>query len=142
MWYAVKTRFKCEKQVARHMEAKGVECYLPLLKRTRRYQRKVKHYEIPLINCYVFVRIELKDRVEVLSNYNVVDFLKIGGDIIPVSHDEIGVMKRVVGELEDIEVGPWEWCEGDEVEVIAGSLTGLNGILLSRAGKHEFVVRL
>lgn len=142
MWYAVKTRYKCEKQVQRHLELKAIECYLPLLKRTRKYRRKVKRYEVPLINCYVFVRIDLKDRAEVLSNYNVIDFLRIGSDIIPVCEEEISIMKRVVGELDEVEIGPWEWHEGDEVEVIAGSLTGLSGILLSRAGKHEFVVRL
>ncbi len=141
-WYAVKTRYKCEKQVQKHLELKGVNSYLPLLNRTKRYQRKVKNYQVPLINCFVFVQIDLKDKVDVLTNYNVVDFLRIGNEILPVSDDEIMTMKRVVGELDEVMVGHWEWSEGDRVEVVAGSLTGLHGTLVTRSGKHELIVRL
>ena len=141
-WYAVKTRYKCEKQVKKHLSARGIECYLPLLQRTKRYQRKVKRYEVPLINCYVFVRIDLEQRVEVLSNYNVVDFLKIGGEISRVTDEEMAIMKRVVGEIAEVQVDPCKWSHGDEVEVISGSLTGLTGKLMTRAGKHELMVCL
>lgn len=141
-WYAVKTRYKCEKQVCKHLSQRGIECYVPLLQRTKRYQRKVKHYEVPLINCYVFVRIDFDDRIDVLSNYNVVDFLKVGGEISPVTDEEISIMRRVVGEVTAIELTPYEWKEGDQVEVISGSLTGLTGTLLTRAGKHELLIGL
>ena len=141
-WYAVRTRYKCEKQVCRHLAQQGVECYLPLMSKTRRYQRKIKHYEVPLINCFIFVHIDYADRVRILRNYNVVEFLKIGNDISSVADEEIDTLRRVVGEAAEFKIGPLEWAAGDTVEVIGGSLTGLRGIMVDRSSKHEFVVEL
>ncbi|MEZ4957062.1 MAG: transcription termination/antitermination NusG family protein, partial [Saprospiraceae bacterium] len=52
-WFAVYTRSKSEKVVKRLLASKNIECYLPLQKVTRRYTRKIKSYEIPLISCYI-----------------------------------------------------------------------------------------
>lgn len=56
-WFAVYTRSKSEKVVKRLLDQKNIENYLPLQKVTRRYTRKIKSYEIPLISCYIFVKI-------------------------------------------------------------------------------------
>ena len=51
-------------------------------------------------------------------------------------------MKRVTGEKIDLEVQELNRYQvGDEVEIIAGNLTGLRGQLL-RTGKKNFLVNL
>jgi len=52
-WFAVYTKYKCEKYVADQLSKKNIEAYVPIISKTRRYSRKIKHYQIPLINCYV-----------------------------------------------------------------------------------------
>jgi transcription antitermination factor NusG len=141
-WYAVTTKYKCEKLVTTALHHKGLEAYVPLLKRTRRYTRKIKNYEIPLINCYAFVRIALKDRVKVLEEPHVHQFIGFDGKIVPIPEAEMQMMRRVVGELSEVVVEPREWLDGDRVEVIAGNLTGIKGKLIEQSGKHEFVVEL
>ena len=141
-WYAVKTKYKCEKYIVEQLRNKRVDAYVPLLAKTRRYTRKVKHYNVPLINCYVFVRIDEADRVRVLQTQYVMSFLAFGGDIQPIPDHEMELMRRVVGELADITADPISWIPGDQVEVISGSLTGLRGTLTERKGKSELIVVL
>jgi transcriptional antiterminator RfaH len=141
-WYAVKTKYKCEKYVVRQIQKKGVEAYVPLLARTRRYTRKVKHYNVPLINCYVFVRINANERVPVLKTMYVTGFLEFDGETMPIPDQEMDLMRRVVGEMADVTADPVQWIPGDEVEVISGNLTGLKGTLVERKGKSELIVVL
>lgn len=141
-WYAVSTKFRSEKYVVDVLQRKGIEAYVPLLRRTRRYTRKIKTYEIPLINCYVFVRITPQQKVPVLEVPYVHHFIGFDGKIVPVPEEEMQMMRRVVGELSEVIVEPRQWTEGDHVEVIAGNLTGIQGTLVARNGKHEFIIEL
>jgi hypothetical protein len=52
------------------------------------------------------------------------------------------MMRRVVGEISDVIVEPRHWVNGDKVEVIAGNLTGIQGILIEESGKHEVIIEL
>ncbi|MDX1409385.1 MAG: UpxY family transcription antiterminator [Saprospiraceae bacterium] len=141
-WYAITTRYKCEKHVAERLCRKGIEVYVPLLTRTKRYTRKIKTYQIPLISCYVFVRIDRKHLVRVLETTHVVDVLRFNGEIARVRDHEIELLKRIVGEVKELSAEPKTWLKGDRVEIISGGLTGIQGILVERQGRHEFVVEL
>src|SRR6187200_960041 len=48
-WLVVKTKTKCEKFVRDRIMAMGIDAFVPLQKRTAKYNRKVKVYELPLI---------------------------------------------------------------------------------------------
>lgn len=141
-WYVVKTRYKSEKMVRRMLLAKGVEAYLPLISRTRKYTRKIKKYQIPLINCYVFVRIPLNKMVRVLETPNVLDFVRTGMSLSIVPEYEIESLRKVTGELENAAVGDIEFITGDQVEIEVGQMAGLKGILETRLNNHEFVLQL
>jgi transcription antitermination factor NusG len=141
-WYAIITKYKCEKYVVAALKNRGIEAYVPLLRTTKRYVRKIKRYEVPLISCYVFVRIRESERIPVLEVPYVHRFVQFDGRIVPVPDDEVRMMQRVVGELSEVTAVPRQWLIGDKVEVIAGKLTGLQGILVGQNGKHEFVVEL
>ncbi|KXK40762.1 MAG: UpxY family transcription antiterminator [Saprospiraceae bacterium] len=142
-WFAVYTRFRCEKFVAEQLRKKQIEVYLPLISKTRRYARKIKHTELPLINCYIFVHINKSDYVPVLDTEYVLKFLKQGKDLISVSDAEIDILKRVTGMVDAIEpISADAYNLGDEVEVTSGQLIGLKGKIISRAGKKNFVIEL
>ncbi len=141
-WFAVRTRYKREKLVLRALQSKGIEVYLPLNRVTRRWTRKTRVVDLPLINCYVFVRILKKDYVPVLDTENVVDFVRFSKNLISIPDNEIHLMKRIVGEAENIEVEETILEEGDQVVVIYGNLTGLEGTLVERGSKKRLKVRL
>ncbi len=141
-WYAIRTKFKCEKFVCDLLMKKDIEAYVPLIEKKKRYTRKVKTYQLPLIHCYAFVNISRHDYLKVLQTQYVMDFLRIGGEMISIPVHEMQLLKRVVGETYEVEAEPRSWKKGDMVEIIGGNLTGLKGTLLEKSGKKFFLVDL
>lgn len=141
-WFAVYTRYKREKRVLSALHQKGIDAYLPLLKLTRHYTRKIKKVELPLINCYLFVQIVKAEYLSVLETEEVVGFLKIGKNLISIPEQEINIMKKVVGEQLEVEVHTGLVQKGARVEVIGGQLTGLKGKLHEIKNEKNFSIEL
>lgn len=142
-WFAIYTKYKCEKYVVDQLSKKQIEAYIPLLKTTKKYTRKIKTYELPLINCYAFVNITKDQYVKVLETEYVMKFIKQRKHLISIPEDEILLLKKIVGEFqEDLSICPSDYNIGQPVEVIGGSLTGLKGHLIEIRNKKEFVVHL
>jgi transcription antitermination factor NusG len=141
-WFAVCTKYKREKLVQKRLSEQGIQVYLPLQHCTRRYTRKVRTVELPLISCYVFTRITQKSYARVLNTPDVLHFVKFSQNLIAIPEREILLLQRIVGEEVDIEVEPANYQVGEEVEIAAGSLIGIRGILLEQGKKKHFVVEL
>jgi transcription antitermination factor NusG len=142
-WFAVYTRSKSEKAAFRSLSRKGIEVYLPLRKHTRRYTRKIRTVELPLITCYIFVRIRKDEYVRVLETENVVGFVKFAKNLISIPEEEIDILKRVLGEGWEVTAERTDHLvRGDRVEVAAGSLFGLQGTLVEDKDKHQVLVEL
>lgn len=142
-WFAIYTKYKCEKYVADSLSKKDIIAYVPLMNKTKRYTRKIKHFEIPLINCYVFVQICKKEYVPTLETEYVMKFLKQGKDLLCIPESEMILLKRVAGDI--VEVVPFEpsgLSLGEEVEIISGQLAGLKGKIVSKSGKRQFCIDL
>lgn len=141
-WFAIYTKYKGEKHVLRALSKKGIEAYTPLLKTTKQYTRKKKSYEVPLLSCYVFVKISQKEYVKVLETQHVINYVKIRKNLVAIPQQEIDLLKRVVGEFENVSVAQGEYNIGDQVEVVSGNLTGLKGHLVNINGKNDFLINL
>ncbi len=141
-WFAVRTNYKREKLVKQLLERKGIANYLPLRQVTRRYTRKVRTLELPLISCYVFVKIVRSQYVPVLETPDVLGFVKMRKDLLAIPDEEIELLRRIAGEGIEVVADPAQYCEGDRVEIIGGNLTGLQGRLVAIDGSRVFVVEL
>lgn len=141
-WFAIYTPFKREKTVKKRLDQQGITNYLPILHLTRHYSKKVKKVELPLINCYLFVKITAKQYVRVLETPDVLKFVKFSRNLISIPQQEIDLMKRVVGEGKDVTIESLKMAPGDNVEIIGGGLTGIKGKLISKEGKQRFLVEL
>ena len=68
IWYAACTMPRHEKSVSRHMELRGVEHFLPCYSAKHRWKNGVvSNVELPLFPGYVFVRMDTRQRLTVLS---------------------------------------------------------------------------
>jgi len=141
-WFAIYTGFRKEKYVQKELTRKGVESYLPTMMHTRQYVRKVKTVELPLISCYVFVKIKQPKYVPVLETEYVHGFVKFSKNLISIPEREIELMRLIVGEKLAVKAEPTTWEAGEEVEVMSGPLTGLRGKLVRRNNKREFLIQL
>ena len=141
-WFAVRTGFRKEKIVHKRLTSKGVMSYLPLYKVTRRYERKVKYLELPLINSYLFVKITKAEYVQVLETEQVHNFVQFSRNLIAIPEEEIDTIRRILGEDTEIIVVEEGYKRGDQVEVIGGRLTGLHGELIDGEGQKRLIIRL
>jgi len=141
-WFAVYTKYKCEKYVVEHLTQKGIGAYVPLISCSKQYASRKKTYEVPLINSHIFVKIRKEDYIRVLQTEYVITFIKQRKNLISIPEREMDLLKMVVGEMQNVVAGELNYSIGDEVEVIGGNLTGIRGRLIEENGKNKFVVEL
>jgi len=141
-WFAIRTKYKAEKQVVQQLCHRDVEAYIPLVNRKKKYGKKVKTYQIPLIYNYVFVRINKSKYLTVLEQQFVYEFVKQGKHLVSIPEFEIEMLKKIVGDEYGAIMSDRQFIIGDQVEVIAGNLTGLTGRLIASHSKQNMLVEL
>ena len=141
-WHVVRTKIKCEKFVRDRLRAMGMDAFVPLRKRTARYNRKVKTYELPLITCYTFVRMDKLRRNDVLALPYVQGMLKNDGTDCIVSDREIQWLQKISGTDLEVRTEPLSMAPGDKVILAYGQLAGMEGTILHHRSKHEVAVAL
>jgi transcription antitermination factor NusG len=138
-WYAVYTCANHEKQVAGEAAARGVEHFLPLYSSVRRWKDRRLTLELPLFPGYLFVRLELCDRLRVLQIPSVVRLVGFNGEAVAVPDEEIAILRSGLSKGSGVEPHPF-LTVGRRVQVIRGPFAGLQGILLRRRGSFRIVI--
>jgi transcription antitermination factor NusG len=138
-WYALRTRSRHEKRVGEQLAARGIEPFLPLVDRWRRWKDRRKRVAFPLFPGYCFARFPLSSRLTVLTTQGVVQILGNQGGAVPVPDSEIEAVRRLVESTLPCDPHPY-LAEGMWVEVIRGPLTGLRGVLLRKGARARLVI--
>ena len=142
-WFAVYTHSRSEKIAFKRLKAKGINVYLPLQKKVRLYGRKKRIVELPLITCYLFVKVTKKEYVKVLETEGVLNYVKFKKNLVSIPDEEIELLRRILGEGWEVEqTDTSQWKSGDIVEVNQGRLAGTRGKLVNVDGKKVFTVEL
>lgn len=140
-WYALYTRARHEKAVDQNLRKKGFETFLPLRKITRHWSDRIKEIEEPMFGGYLFVRIPLKDRFEILETRGSVSFVGFNSGPAPVSEKELETVRRFIQEK--ISVDPYPYLgNGDRVYVRSGPLKGVEGFILRKDRHTRLVISL
>ncbi len=143
-WYAVRTRSRHEKLVDRQLEARGIERFLPLVERRRRWADRWKTVSFPLFPGFCFARFPYQDheqRLRVLTTVGAVQLVGINGHPEPVPDEEIEAVRRLVTSVLPVDPHPY-LAAGMEVEVIRGPLEGVRGILVRKTRRARLVVNV
>jgi transcription antitermination factor NusG len=140
-WYAAHVCSRHEKQVARQLEERRVDCFLPVYRSVRRWKDRRKELDLVLFPGYVFVHLDLKDRLRVLQIPSVVRFVSFNGHPAPLPDAEIEVL--VNGLAKGIRAEPHPYLKvGHRVRVKYGPLAGTQGILVRRKDKFRVVLSI
>ena len=137
-WYALRTRSRHEKLVHQQLASRGVEAFLPLVDRRRRWKDRWKTVGFPLFPGYCFARFRYQERLPVVTAIGVVQILGVNGRVLPVPDHEIEAVRQLITSTLPLDPHPY-LREGMEVEVVRGPLTGVRGNLV-RKGKHARLV--
>jgi transcription antitermination factor NusG len=102
--------------------------------------RRVK-LDMPLFPGYVFVRLALRDRLQVLKVPSVVRLVGFAGHPTPLPDNEIEGIRRSF--TNDLRVQPHPYLQlGQRVRVVSGPLQGLQGILIRKKNLSRLVISL
>lgn len=138
-WYAVRTRSRHEKKVAQQLAGRGIEAFLPLVKRWSRWKDRRKWVEFPLFPGYCFGRFPMAARLRVLKAVGVVGLVGRNGAPEPVPDEEIEAVRRVVASPIPYDPCP-ELIPGRPVEVVRGPLMGVRGLLIRKDAKARLLI--
>lgn len=140
-WYAAYTKSRTEKKVFEELQQNGIEAYLPLQRKLKQWSDRKKWVEEPLLRCYIFVNIELKDYYRVLNTRGVVRYITFEGKAVPIPENQIDVLRKIVATEADVEVTSDRFAPGDKVKVVGGPLLGLEGEMVDYRGSRRVMVR-
>jgi transcription antitermination factor NusG len=131
------TRSRNEKKVSDHLTRQNIQHFLPLAHHRRTYGGKTKEVSIPLFPGYVFLCGGPEDRHEALRTNRIANVLEVV-DQEQLKRD-LRQIERVVRSDEPVELYP-RLQRGVRCRVIAGSLAGLEGVVLRRRGPWRVFV--
>ena len=140
-WFAIQTRSRHEKKVVDELQGRGVEVFLPLIQKTRKWSDRVKKIDFPLFSGYAFVRVapEPRSRLQVLTAHGVLRFVGPTAVGTPIPDAEIESLRTAL--LHDIALRPLPFIKiGQRVRIRSGALAGMEGILIGSRGNHQLVV--
>jgi transcription antitermination factor NusG len=140
-WYAAYTRSNHELRVVEQLIQRSVECFLPQYERVRRWKDRRVTLRMPLFPGYVFVRLALQDRLQVLQIPSVARLVGFGSLPTPLPGEQIVALRQ--GMASKLIAQPCACLAvGRRVRIIRGPLEGCDGILLRKKGNLHVVVSI
>ncbi len=138
-WYAVQSATKSEKRVLEHLTLRGIEALLPTYVAVRRWKNRTTNtLELPLFPGYLFVRTRLSDRIRILQTPNIISFVGLGPQPIPIEDAEVDLLANRISRFDPM---PYPNMQiGDKVRVKSGPLTGAVGVLVRRKSNLRLVI--
>ena len=142
-WYAVYIKSRAEKKAESELQAKEIECFLPLQRKLQQWSDRKKWVEVPLIPGYIFVKISSKEHSKVIQSNYMVSFVCFEGKAAIIPDHQIEYLKLMLTQDHaEIEITRENFEPGQLIEVIAGPLVGLQGKLVSIQGKNKIAIEL
>ncbi len=140
-WYAVQTRARHEKKVAKQLQERGVTTFLPLVTQTHRWSDRRKVIELPLFPCYAFARLapSLEMHLPALQTPGVLSILGAHGVGAQIPDKEIEDIQTLLVQNVTSSLYPFIKV-GQRVRIRGGCLDGVEGILVAEKSNRRLVV--
>ena len=93
-WYAAYTCPRHEKYVARQLDERCIDTFVPLYRSLRRWKDRRTQIELPLFPGYVFVHFNLEQRLRILELPGVVRLVSFNGQPATLPEYEIETLRK------------------------------------------------
>jgi len=140
-WYAAYICANHEKRVAMQLAQRSVEHFLPLYETVRRWKDRRMRLQLPLFPGYVFVRLALVHRLQVLQVPGVVRLVGFTGQPCALPETEIEAMRTCLARTLCMEPHPYVQV-GRRVRVKSGPLAGFEGLVIRKKNGLRFIISL
>jgi transcription antitermination factor NusG len=142
-WYALYTRSRFEKKMLGELTGRNIEVFLPMREILSRWKDRKKRIWMPMFPGYIFVHhVDTpENRFRILNIPGAVRFVGKEGHAESIPEEQILGVRRFLEA--SVTVDPYPYVRvGSRVEVIAGPLKGIQGILVEKRGKFRFVIKV
>lgn len=140
-WYAVYTCANHERRVAEQFAIRDIQHFLPQYEIFRRWKDRRILLRQALFPGYIFVQVDLRNRLQMLQVPGVVHLVGSNGTPAIVPEEDLIRIRKITDDK--VCAVPHSYLTlGQRVRVKAGPLTGLEGILLRRKNKLRFVISI
>jgi transcription antitermination factor NusG len=140
-WFALQVVPRHEKSVARILEHKGCDHFLPTCSVRRRWSDRVKIVAEPLFPGYVFCRSQ-RNLLAIIRGFpGILRIVAFGGIPHPIPDKEIEALQQIVHGKREYSAVP-HLSVGQKVQVISGPLTGISGIITQFKNRDRLVISL
>lgn len=138
-WWALHTRPRAEKALARKLLGRGAAFFLPLYHRQWRTGGRLRSSYLPLFPGYMFLHGESQARLRALETNLVVRALEVED---PARlHEELRRVYQLV--VSGAPLAPEDRLQpGTPVEIISGPLAGMTGKIVRRGKQLRFFVEV
>ncbi len=140
-WIAVYTKARHEKVVHEQLLKKNIDVFLPLIRSKRRWSDRTKWVDIPLFRSYVFANIELNNHLFVLQTVGVHHIIRFKDEIAVIPNEQIQAIRLMLEGGYTPESTDY-FVVGDEAEIMAGPMKGVQGIVSRIDGENKFVLKI
>jgi transcription antitermination factor NusG len=138
-WYAAYTCANHERRVAQQLAERRFESFLPTYRSVRRWKDRRKELQLPLFPNYVFVRMDLVDRIRVLQVPGLISLVAFQGQPAALDDSDVDRLRTGLGGTGRVEPHPY-LTVGRRVKITGGAFSGLEGILLRRKDRLRVVL--
>lgn len=135
--FAVYTRSRQEKALARELTRFQIPFYLPLVPHRTMIRGKVKESQTPLFSGYVFLFATEEDRVRTLGTNRVSQMIPVL-DVERLRRD-LRQIKRLIDSRAPLTVES-RLAPGQRIRIRSGAFAGMEGTVESRRGRCRLVV--
>jgi transcription antitermination factor NusG len=143
VWKAIYVTSRSEKKVLDKLNEKGIEAYTPIKKTMRQWSDRKKMVEIPILNGYVFVKINDLERDKVFFVNGVVQYVRFNSEDAIIREEEINSLKNIVALGYDIEMNAAKaFPSGSKIMIMQGPLKGIEGVVSEIENEEWLFVNL
>lgn len=140
-WYALYVRSRFEKKTDYELQRRGIESFLPMTEEIRLWSDRKKKVQEPLFRGYVFVKTDLRNRINILQTDGVVHFVSIRNSPSPIPEEQINWLRIITNHPDGVRREQYI-AEGERVRIIHGPFAGVEGFVVHVKDSMRVVVSL
>jgi transcriptional antiterminator NusG len=143
-WFALYVKSRHEFITDSELRKKGLETFLPSVKKLRHWKDRKKLIDFPLFPGYLFINIypNPEEFINVLKTRGVVTLVSLGsGHPTSVPPEEISSLKLLIESGKELDIYPY-LREGMWARVRRGPLEGAEGILKKKEDQYMFLINI
>jgi transcription antitermination factor NusG len=138
-WWVMHAKPNCEKIVAQYLLGRNISYYLPMYKKKSRYGSwgRIRTVNAPLFKGYICFALPHEEHHALYDSKKIVRIIQVEDQERFIR--ELESVSIAVDACEDVSVRPGV-LPGKRIKILAGPMTGVEGVVITRRGSHKLAL--